>query len=79
MPSYDPICLLCARLRDSGMTCDAFPDGIPSDIVQVKSLHLKARDGDRGLTFALRDDDATREAAQAMVDAKLLPAMVLER
>jgi len=77
MPSYDPICLLCSRLRESGMACDAFPDGVPARIIRGESLHLRPSKGDRGLTFKLRDDDKAREAAKAMVDAGQLPKEIL--
>lgn len=77
MPTYDPICLLCSRLGDSGMVCEAFPDGVPGHIIRGESLHLRPEPGDRGVTFQLRDDEATREAAQAMVDADQLPARIL--
>lgn len=79
MPSYDPICLLCSRLRESGMACDAFPDGVPLNIIRGESLHLRTTDGDRGLTFKMRDSEATREAAKAMVDTGQLPAEILGR
>lgn len=79
MPSYAPICLLCSRLRDSGMTCEAFPDGVPLRIIRGESLHLRPEDGDHGLTFQLEDTDAVREAAQRMVGLGLLPTTVLQR
>jgi len=79
MATYDPICLLCSRLRGSGMTCDAFPAGVPQHIIRGESLHLRPEDGDGGLRFRLRDDGRSREAAQRMIALGLLPAAVLQR
>jgi hypothetical protein len=45
----------CARFhRDKdteGLTCDAFPDGIPDEIIMGDSDHRKPVKGDHGLQF----------------------------
>lgn len=36
--------------------CDAFPDGIPDDIVMGKNLHREIVDGDRGIRYEEGDN-----------------------
>jgi hypothetical protein len=45
------ICHLCARRRDVD-TCDAFPGGIPNEILVGDFDHRRPYPGDRGLLFS---------------------------
>jgi hypothetical protein len=38
---------------DPKMTCDAFPEGIPDDILWNKFDHRKPHDGDHGVRYEL--------------------------
>ncbi len=47
-----PICYSCIRLHPGdGMTCEAFPAGIPEQIVSSEADHRLPFAGDGGLTF----------------------------
>lgn len=37
-------------------TCDAFPDGIPSEIFRGEFIHNKPYPGDNGILYERRDD-----------------------
>lgn len=41
-------CVTCARYRGL-LTCAAFPDGIPQDILEGRIDHTQPYDGDHGL------------------------------
>lgn len=45
-----PLCFLCARYRDS-YRCEAFPEGIPFDIIASNLDHRRSVDGDHALQF----------------------------
>lgn len=48
----DPICMLCARtIGWPGMECDAYPEGIPQEILNGEVDHTKPYKDDDGLTF----------------------------
>lgn len=52
-----PLCLKCARFHDNNedtFTCDAFPKGIPDDIVLGGFNHNQAFPGDNGMRFIPR-------------------------
>lgn len=53
-----PICAICKHLDGGGdvarWTCDAFPDGIPADILSGDFDHTQPHDGDHGITFQKR-------------------------
>ncbi len=48
-----PICNLCKnrRLQEPGITCNAFPKGIPDAILDNESDHRKPFKGDGGIRF----------------------------
>lgn len=55
-PANDPrfevvgICHLC-RHRRGVRTCDAFPQGIPNDVLVGRFLHTRPYPGDNGIIF----------------------------
>ena len=54
---YSPICTGCNHFNFSNHgahTCDAFPEGIPSDIWEGKNDHTKPYTGDHGIQFEKR-------------------------
>ena len=53
-----PLCVICRHLRenDEEMVCDAYPDGIPFEILTSQADHRKPYAGDGGITYAKRDD-----------------------
>lgn len=57
------LCNGCVRLRPGGITCDAFPNGIPQDLLTAGGDHHEPRPGDHGLQFELDTaHPAAREA-----------------
>lgn len=54
-----PICLWCVHFdrEESMTTCDAFPDGIPQDILTASADHMEPREGDHGIQFELRSGE----------------------
>jgi hypothetical protein len=48
-----PICLNCKHFHQGGegLTCDAFPEGIPDDILTTDVEHRKPYPGDHGMQF----------------------------
>jgi hypothetical protein len=57
-PPTDYACLHCKRytLFSWPRTCDAFPNGIPKDILDGTDKHTKSVRGDHGLTFLPMDE-----------------------
>jgi len=69
----EPICTLCrhehetdSTLPGSGWSCNAFPTGIPQDIILGTVIHTKPVEGDGGIQFEKREG-----VAQSDVDALL--------
>lgn len=59
--SAAPLCFLCSRYRDS-YRCEAFPDGIPFDIIASNVDHRDQVEGDHGLQFIPVTEVAARYA-----------------
>ncbi len=64
-------CASCKHLRgprdpfrDKTQTCDAFPDGIPTDTVMNRFDHTISYPGDRGIQF-----EPIQEAIKAMAES----------
>ncbi len=59
MEGPSPMCMACARFRPDadGMTCDAYPDGIPHEIVMNQWDHRRPKPGDGGKQFVLREGE----------------------
>lgn len=65
-----PLCASCARLRAAdalefggGFVCEAFPDGIPEDIIEGGFDHRKPHGGDGGVLYEMRPGDEALLAA----------------
>ncbi len=58
-----PMCMVCARRRDwkDGPVCEAYPDGIPEEIIMGQWDHRLPKPGDRGLQFVPREDAQPQE------------------
>jgi hypothetical protein len=72
-----PICVGCQRLHKAvygkwGLFCDAFPDGegIPDSIKSSQVDHRQPVDGDHGLQFLAKSDDAAADAARIITQAQ---------
>ena len=50
-----PDCDFCKHLHKDGLTCDAFPDGIPDAIRVGWKSHREPVDGDHGIKYEFRD------------------------
>ena len=53
-----PICLDCRHYHREGigLICDAFPKGIPEEIVLTNVVHRKPFPGDHGIQFESREE-----------------------
>ena len=53
-PFIVPLCLVCERVDnpEEPTTCEAFPTGIPQEILTGSFVHTEPFDGDNGLVFA---------------------------
>jgi len=48
-------CAFCQHKHAGAATCEAFPDGIPDDILLMKNDHHEPVEGDHGIQFAPRE------------------------
>ena len=53
----EPQCRSCKHLHDESMTCDAYPDDIPDEILLNKHWHTKPFPGDHGILYEPLDAD----------------------
>jgi len=54
----EPLCMYCTRIRKGepwGYLCEAFPGGIPVEIIESRFDHRRAHPGDHGLQFEAAD------------------------
>jgi len=51
-------CLICKHyhLESEGVSCDAFPESIPDEIVEGQVTHDRPYDGDHGLVFEMMSE-----------------------
>lgn len=54
-------CPACRHLRPSGAQCDAFPAGIPAEMLTQGGDHRQALAGDRGVRFEQAPGQDARE------------------
>jgi len=44
-------CAYCKHKHEDTPTCEAFPDGIPDEILMMKNDHTEPFEGDHGIQF----------------------------
>ena len=49
-----PLCIFCRHLREGQVRCEAFPEGIPDDLLFALRDHQEPYEGDRGIRFELK-------------------------
>ena len=47
----DPTCIYCKLFEGVPLSCKAFPDGIPTEILTGENDHTKPYKGDNGIQF----------------------------
>lgn len=55
-----PLCMDCKhynRYEEENLSCAAFPEGIPDDIIDGKFEHTKPYEGDKGIMFEKKEDE----------------------
>ena len=68
-------CFYCKHLRrwirgrDGRLTCDAYPEGIPREILVMGGDHRKPRVGDHGILFDPVDEDA-KQYVESLYDER---------
>ena len=75
MSAGAPICAGCRRLHkveyETPLSCAAFPDRIPDDILTSRADHRKPHEGDHGLTFLPKSGKMATAAAEIIRIAQL--------
>lgn len=62
-----PMCVFCRHLKKGeDFRCDAFPDGIPSDIIENNADHRKPYPGDHGIRFEIKKDFDPDEVSNSL-------------
>ncbi|MBP7553254.1 MAG: hypothetical protein KA885_07490 [Spirochaetes bacterium] len=52
-------CFFCKNFNDKNLkklTCKAFPQGIPFDILESKNFHTTEYSGDNGIRYEVKDE-----------------------
>jgi len=74
-----PICMWCKHFRRTGpLACDAFPEGIPDEILLHRNPHLAPFPGDHGIQFEL-DEERDKVVRLPADFRRLLRARVASR
>ena len=60
LDNIDYGCELCVHVHDDGVTCDAFPEGIPIDIFWGSIRHTKPYEGDNGIRFKRKKEKGNK-------------------
>ena len=66
-----PICGGCKHLAEVGLTCSAFPSGIPDDIIWSRVDHRHPHTSDQGILFAPKTPADAAYADQLFTKPKL--------
>ena len=62
MQILPPICLECQHFRKGApLSCDAYPDGIPNEILYSKVDHHIPYKGDHGIQFKEKPESHTQK------------------
>ena len=57
MITEPPVCMWCRHFRrDGGLACNAFPNGIPDEILVQRNPHTTPFPGDHGIQFELDEE-----------------------
>jgi hypothetical protein len=62
-----PICVFCShwhRVNLNGMTCEAYPEGIPKDIILNRQDHRQHLPDDQNIKFNPIDQRGIQHASQ---------------
>lgn len=63
-PAIGPLCISCRHIR-ADYACDAFPDGIPFEIV-AGNPHREPFKGDGGIRYEKRPDNVPAPAFESL-------------
>jgi hypothetical protein len=55
-----PLCIFCRYLKEGQVRCEAFPEGIPDDLLFAMSDHREPYEGDHGIRFELKPGEEGR-------------------
>lgn len=69
-----PLCVTCKHRRE-GMTCEAFPDEIPQEIIALRVDHRKPYRGDHGIQYEPKGEEKADEPDFHKGDAEWNPEL----